>query len=140
MEPSKIRRVDAFEKSYTPNGQNTRVAAPNSPGMNQRYQRFRSSLQEYGNSASFHGLRFVTDPLANKPRRLVSNHGFINKNWQGWTLHDPILTSLSTFFFKMKVLIFKIRWKWFTNITKRNINTKKWFREKYSEETLCKLS
>lgn len=65
---------------------------------------------------------------------------FINKNWQGWTLHDPILTSLSTFFFKMKVLIFKIRWKWFTNITKRNINTKKWFREKYSEETLCKLS
>lgn len=96
MEPSKIRRVDAFEKSYTPNGQNTRVAAPNSPGtMSQRYQRFRSSLHEYGNSASFHGLRFVTDPLANKPRRLVSNHGFINKNWQGWTLHDPILTSLS---------------------------------------------
>lgn len=73
MEPSKIRRVDAFEKSYTPNGQNTRVAAPNSPGtMSQRYQRFRSSLHEYGNSASFHGLRFVTDPLANKPRRLVS--------------------------------------------------------------------
>lgn len=24
---------------------------------------------------------------------------FINKNWQGWTLHAPILTSLSTFFF-----------------------------------------
>lgn len=79
MEPSKIRRVDAFEKSYTPNGQNTRVAAPNSPGtMSQRYQRFRSSLHEYGNSASFHGLRFVTDPLANKPRRLVSIMHFVS--------------------------------------------------------------
>lgn len=79
MEPSKIRRVDAFEKSYTPNGQNTRVAAPNTPGtMSQRYQRFRSSLHEYGNSASFHGLRFVTDPLANKPRRLVSIMHFVS--------------------------------------------------------------
>ncbi|XP_062594595.1 uncharacterized protein LOC134256016 [Saccostrea cucullata] len=38
--------------------------------MSKRYRDFHSSLQEYGNNASFHGLHFVTDPLSNKPRRL----------------------------------------------------------------------
>lgn len=95
MEPSKIRRVDAFEKSYTPNGQNTRVAALNSPEtMSHKYQRFRSSIQEYGNSASFHGLRFVTDPLANKPRRLVSGMHFMFHKYDSFkTFH--IIVGLS---------------------------------------------
>lgn len=72
MEPGfgKETCVDSFHKSYQPNCQKTDAFEVKSPGvMTQKHPKFSSSMEEYGNNASFHGLRFVTDPLSSKPRR-----------------------------------------------------------------------
>ncbi|XP_061183635.1 acid-sensing ion channel 5-like [Saccostrea echinata] len=71
MEPRQKNCFDDFDKSYTPNcGDKGLVSVKSSAAMSKKYRKFHSSLQEYGNNASFHGLHFVTDPLSNKPRRL----------------------------------------------------------------------
>jgi hypothetical protein len=70
MEPDQNKCLDGFDKSYLPNNRQKEIVTVKSLGaMSKKYKQLRSGLQEYGNSASFHGLRFVTDPKANKLRR-----------------------------------------------------------------------
>lgn len=70
MEPNQNKCFDGFDKSYLPNNRQKEIVTVKSSGdMSKKYKKLRSGLQEYGNCASFHGLRFVTDPHANKPRR-----------------------------------------------------------------------